>query len=254
MNKSQYKRLFLILFIPLVGFGWWCAENDIFFEGKFLIECGNDYQTKDGFSCYSRQMSAKRLSDYKFESGGVYIYNSTRFLGGYLSSDTRLSTGFHEKIVLLGMNEMGLRDGVLQVTGVVGAGEVKDINLESNVGQPKYYNGHLIDLPGRCTLSSSSRLVDAKDEFGISCTSGLGLEVHGLGVRGSFKFLDIITAQKYLNMFALSEEKHRENSKKEIIIFVFSLFLPLIIFIAVSGLFFLLMKLVSYVRYGSKAN
>lgn len=248
MNKNQYKRLFLILLIPLVGFGWWGAANEIFTDGTYLIECEN-YQNKDVFSCYSRLMTAERLRQYKYESGGVYIESFTEFPVGFLHNSTRLTTGFHEKIITVGAKGLAPRNGVLQGTKVIGAGEVKDINLEGNVGEPRYYNGQLIDLPGSCNLD---RFSNKNDMCFIDCTFALRC-TSGVGVTNNFKFLDIITESKYRELFVLSAEKHRENSRNEIIIYVFSLLLPLIIFTTVSGLFFLLMKMVSYVRYGSKS-
>lgn len=234
MTKNQFKRLFFVMLIPLFGIGWWCAENDIFFDGKYFIECSN----KDNPHCYSLRMSSKKFGRYRSENGGVY-----------LGHNVRLIDGFHEKVVSMGSNEMEVRDGELKLKRVVGAGDIINIDIASKEGAWNWSESRPFPIIGRCDFG---RVINNNGEFsGMFAMSCLGNLYDHRKPYDHFKFIDSATGNKYLNLMVVTDEIKKENMTLEKVIFAISFLTPLVIFMAISALLLLIKKLIFYVRFGS---
>lgn len=120
MNKAQFKRLAGVLLIPLLIFGWWAADAELFLDHHVRTDCS---VRDEHVSCYSTHVSQRKLVDYEIDAGGIYLWTGAR-----------LDDGLHEDIVTTGI------DGTY-----VGAGVAKKLNIAANVGANSLLRCYLSD-------------------------------------------------------------------------------------------------------------
>ncbi len=218
MNKAQYKRLLLIVLLPLLGLGWWIADGEFLFSHHQMISCE---ESVEQFICTSIQTSKNEKSMSEFQNGGVVLWNGAR-----------LSEGIHARIVTTGTPEMEYRDGAFHQKGINGAGIDKIVSINRHIGAD-FRDG------GPCRLSPHA---DDVNHWNLSCLA-----------EGNFRFADEKIRKKFLGLNEAVEFEKRKLSSTLRNAYFFSLLIPLAIFLMCSGLVYFLVKLVSFVRHGTKS-
>ncbi len=221
MNKSQYKRFFFVLFLPLLVLGWWSAENNIFFDDH-IVQCMKD-STGRQYECHSW-----------ITSPGSWIVEPDLFLW----NGAILHGGFHEKVALEGLRVLEDDKNGIQQEVIIRAGGVETITVGGGI------HGYRDDV---CTLSPVSDTTGSD----TSKMAALRCSEYNYGI---FSFLDKKTAEKYQNLFVIAKEEVQKNSTREKYSYVVSILLPLTIFLLGSGVIYLLInlsiKIALFVRYG----
>lgn len=221
ITKQQFKRLTLVIAIPLLLFGWWLAEYEVIFKTNYIIDC-EEFDTH--FSCVGFQTNHKVKNEYFTNSGGIRVRNSAR-----------LTNGFNHPVVTLGINETEYKNGALQVTGTIGAGISKNLIIDRNIGAN--YSGN-----GPCWLSPYA---DNDTNWAISCVRES---------PGGFTFQNSATAKKFREMF---EEVKREEEKLDgfkVRAYSIQILIPLLAYILLSVLLLITSKIIRYVINGKQAT
>jgi len=219
INKQQFKRLTLVITIPLLLLGWWLAENEIIFKTNYIIDC-EEFDTH--FSCVGFQSTRKSKNEFFTNSGGILV-----------SGSARLTNGFNHPVVTLGINETEYKNGALQVTGTIGAGISKNLIINRNIGAN--YSGN-----GPCRLSPYA---GDNPNWYISCVRES---------PGGFTFQNAATAKKFREMF---EEVKREEEKfagYKVRAYVIQILIPLLAYFLLSVLLLITSKIIRYVINGKQ--
>lgn len=218
MTKAQYKRLLLLLLLPLLGLGWWIAADEVLFSHHQMISCE---ESEEHFICTSIQTTQNEKFMSEYQNGGVFLWNGAR-----------LSEGVHARIVTTGVPEMEYRDGALHQKKINGAGINKIVSINRHIGA-SYRDGE------PCRLSPYAG--DA-NHWNLSCLE-----------EGGFRFVDEKMRKKFQGLNDVVELEKRRLSSTLRNAYFFSLLIPLAIFLLCSGLIFLCVRLASFVRYGTKS-
>jgi hypothetical protein len=214
MKSSRYKRLCLVLAIPLLISGFWVAENEVFSENNALTSCT---ETKEQFSCNSIQISRKELNALRDRIGGLWIW-----------PDAHLTGGFDAPVVSIGATKTEYKAGALQNLGTIGAGVKKTLHVDR-------FQGANYASPGPCTLD---RYANEDNAWHLSCISG---------ISEGFKFLDKTTEAKYQKLFQSLDTINLTNAREAKKAYIFSVLLPLLSFLIISAIIFCLMKCISFI-------
>lgn len=221
INKQQFKRLTLVMTIPLLLLGWLLAEYEVVFKTNYTIDC-EEFDTH--FTCIGFQMSSKDKNEYFTNSGGIRVRNSAR-----------LTNGFNHPVVTLGINETEYKDGALQVIGIIGAGISKNLIINRNIGAN--YSGN-----GPCWLSPYA---NSDTNWAISC------------VRDSpsdFTFQNSATAKKFSEMFENVKREEEKFDGYKFRLYAIQILIPLLSYILLTALLFTISKIIGYVIHGKKTE
>ena len=218
MTKPQYKRLFLLLLLPLLGLGWWIADGEFLLAHHQMISCE---ESAEQFICTSIQTTKNEKSMSEFQNGGVLLWNGAR-----------LSEGIQARIVTTGIPEMEYRDGAFHQKSIKGVGINKIVSINRHMGA---------DFRGGIPCKLSPHADDA-NHWNLSCL-----------VEGNFRFVDEKIKSKFLGLNGAVELEKRKLSSTLRNAYVFSLLVPLAFFLMCSGLIYFLVKLVSFARQGAKS-
>lgn len=221
ITKPQFKRLTLVLAIPLLLLGWWLAENEVIFETNYIIDC-EEFDTH--FNCVGFQSTQKSKNEFFANSGGVFIRGSAR-----------LRNGFNHPVVTLGINQTEYKDGALQVTGTIGAGISKNLNINRNIGAN--YSGN-----GPCWLSPYA---GSDTNWNMLCVRELS---------DGFTFQNPATAKKFREMF---DEVKREEEKLDgykVRAYAIQILVPILVYILLSITLLITWKIIRYVINGKQTT
>lgn len=218
MNKAQFKRLMWVMLIPLLLLGWWIAEAEWLIEHHFMTDC-EEFQ--EHFSCYSTQVSKAELIARQLSAGGVYLWTGAR-----------LSYGLNADIVSSAIPEEEYKDGGgLHEKRIVGAGGAKRLNVAMNVGASEFRS---------CGLSP---VVDT-GEWHLSCPGNYGYEF--------FRFANKAVGEKFRNLEHIAAAEKSRTEKWSRVLYVYALFIPVGVFILLSIVALIVVKVFSFVRYGAQ--
>lgn len=152
MSGAQFKRLFLVLILPLLGLGLWFAEAEILFPNHYIIEC-----SAVSAQCSSRLDTRARRNQMEYEEGGVYI-----------DYHVRLSEGVFAQIVEFELDRV---DRNLDTPKA--ASTPKRLSISSRVGAQSFSRCQLgvsgdsglwyFNCPGKPEMTRSFKFVDAAD-------------------------------------------------------------------------------------------
>lgn len=218
MTKVQYKRLLLLLLLPLLGLGWWIADGEVLFSHHQMISCE---ELEAHFICTSLQTTQDEKFMSEYQNGGVFLWNGAR-----------LSEGVHARIMTTGIPEMEYGDGAFHQKRINGAGIDKIVKINRHIGA-SFRDG------GPCRLS---RYADDANHWNLSCLA-----------EGDFRFFDEKMRKKFLSLNEAVELEKRRLSSTLRNAYFFSLLIPLVTFLLCSGLIYFFVRLVSFVRYGTKS-
>ena len=224
MNFPQLKRLALVLLIPLLLFGFWAAENELFIENHYTTLCEN-YDTP---SCYSSRGSNTEMYEWiarQDELERVALETDSYPYKAYLKA------GLAEPVQLLdysGEKKGGLVNLIFLTKGRCGLNMVYhhfgyiDLN-------PKRLGAFIHDTPQKV--------------WQLSC--------HGSGLETSlFQFARDEDDAKYTELMSLLNEIIKNNNTKELLLYALNAAFPLFIFILIPTLFFIVSRVCFYVKYG----
>lgn len=219
INKQQFKRLTLVIAIPLLILGWWLAENEAILKTDYIIDC-EEYDTH--FSCVGFQSTRENKNEFFTNSGGIRVGGSAR-----------LNNGFNHPVVTLGVNEMEIKDGAMQVKRTIGAGISKNLIIDRNVGAN--YSGN-----GSCWLSLYA---GDNPNWNIWCVRES---------LGAFTFQNSATAKKFKEMFEKVRHEEEKFDGYKIRAYVIQILIPFLTYILLSVLLFSASKTIRYVINGKK--
>lgn len=221
ISKQQFKRLTLVITIPLFLFGWWLAENEVIFKTHYIINC-EEFDTH--FFCAGYQTTRQSKDEFFTNSGGMRVKGSAR-----------LTNGFNHPVVTLGINEMEIKDGTMQVKRVIGAGISKNLNIDRNIGAN--YSGN-----GPCWLSPYA---GDNPNWDISCVRES---------PGGFTFQNSATAKKFSEMFEEVKREEKDLDGYSVRSYVVQIFIPFLAYIILSIILFVISKLIRYVINGKQTT
>lgn len=147
--------------------------------------------------------------------------------------NTYLTDGFNAPVITLGAIQMEYKDGALRQAGRVGAGLKKTLH----VGRSQGAN---YSSPGFCTLSP---FANQESSWGLNCISGISED---------FKFLEKTTQAKYQRLRDSLEIINAETASTHKILYVSSVLIPLLSFLAASAIIFCFVKSFSFIWNGRK--
>jgi hypothetical protein len=220
MKINQYKRLYMVFFVPLLALGWWMAEDEILYPHNHMVLCED---RSNDFSCISYVISEKEKRVVDTKSGGVFFLNRVR-----------LQNGFYENIITTGWSEYKNRNGAATIDKI-GSGVKRMVNIDSFAGAN--YSGN-----GPCNLAPYE---NKTGEWSISCISGL---------QENFKFSENSTSEKYYKLLDLVKAEDSKYVDLPRNAYIGSMLIPQIAFLLLSALLFFLAKAVTFVRYGRKSQ
>lgn len=224
MNIKQIKRLFLILSVPFVGFGFWLDEQSIFKDYP-QVYCGSYGKN---FTCFTSLVEREHATHPAGGPSGVILLN-----------DVKLTTGFNEKVITTGVNEIGLLpDGTFGVKRVVGAGVEKVLRTDAYLASGLLHNV----INRNCNLRPHHNNGQS-GEWSLSC---------GDEISENFRFLDSATTQKYNDLENLVKAELGKYPNSRYYSFVASMLLAPLVLLLMLAVAALLMKAVSFIRYGRK--
>jgi len=215
MNKAQFKRLALVLVIPLLLLGWWMAEVELFIEHHFITECSPHKYTSPCFSIIASRTGALGWSN----SGGVYMH-----------FHARLDSGLNEDIISTAGSVVEIRNGAVVRREALGAGERQNLYIPANLGAGLYSG---------CFLEKYAGVESGR--WHLRCGSSFSEE---------FRFADSSVNERFLNLskIAAAEISRMMNVSRGR--YIFSIFIPVGVFFLLSLLALVAVKIFSFVRYG----
>lgn len=219
MNKAQLVRLTLVLFLPLLGIGFWLAEEEYVFPHHHVTYCVND---GNQLNCYTRQVAAREKFDREFNIGGVRLWGAL------------LLDGFHHSVIQMP-----------SIAYTNQAGEV--VNHIPDSGIPRF-----IDLSSNSKESARSwcdisMVAEREHRWMLSC--------HGAEqALREFTFVNEKTSEEYKNALKEIVVQTSEYETKEKYAFVASVVTPLIAYFLLVAAYFLLRLIFRFVAHGAKTR
>lgn len=204
ITKQIYKRLTIVLTVPLLLFGLWLAENKTF-QDRELIVCNDD------FACFT---AIPLMSSYS----------------GLFMNSVKIPNGMNEEIITTGESVMGFKDGEMKQIEV----RNKDIKKRLTIGKNQD--------DGYCTLA---QYANQNENWSLTCVPN--------GINENFKFVDLEVAQKFKKLAEVTRNETDKRNNQNKIGFIFAVATPLVFYLILSLIIFLLGKIGRYVIHGKEA-
>lgn len=215
INKSQYKRLTMILLIPLLGVGGWLAEKEIISPVGHTIICT---ELKSNIDCFSSSLRKGEVQSLLHQYSPVIM------------SSALIMSGFSHPVVTVGNSKIKYINGETVVTDPIGGEVKKTLRLP-----PEELAGNLYSSCRIYSVSGSNK------NWMYSCAGGYG---------ETFYFQEEKTNKKFREARKEIEEQRRSNEKKEIMLYISAVLSPIFIYIMLSFVFVFLVKIVRFVIHG----
>lgn len=219
VNRQQFKRLTIVLVIPLLLLGAWLAESSPFIDKEYHANC---MESSSDFSCYP--ISARtRLREW----GGVYLDL------GFVA--VKLQKGFEHSIVIVGGHVRGFENGVATTLA-------KDGALENLYISP---DGGLTDagLERTCYLGFYKMQSNGELSWQLRCS---GEEQIG------FTFQDPNVDKKFRKVYASELERRNDYWRFMQAVYYISIFVPLLAYFLLAAFFWMAIKLVNFIIHGKR--
>ncbi|WP_297651483.1 hypothetical protein [Hydrogenophaga sp.] len=120
MTKQQFKRLTIVLLLPLLALGAWLGAKDVLWDSRFTTLCT---EHAEFFVCSSTEgvSEARALSDLE---GSVLRFGSARLPGG-LRHDVTITEQLAARVVdgeekMVNVAEDGIKRRLVAPTGILG--------------------------------------------------------------------------------------------------------------------------------------
>lgn len=242
MTKLQFRRLLLVIIIPLLAFGWWLAESELAFNHHHLTTC---MELDARFSCRSKLVSKQYKRDAIWGNRPhprIYINDAL------LVADAPMHGTQNAEIVTL-----GFEDTVKYVLP-----DLKETAITSQfVGRSeKFLN---IDAMVRAKFGG-------RWDYQIFPFKSAKLDV--VGSNGIWSLLPKFPANEYVNFrFVNSDTNDKYYDAWELIkaetdrfvtisrwIYACTVFVPLIAFLIFSLFVLVCSKLATFIIHGKKEN
>ncbi len=236
MTKIQYRRLLLVLSIPLLAIGWWLAESELVFEHHHTTNC---IEVIERFTCTSRFVSKQEKDDHHlWRAKGVYLRGA------------RLMNASNEEIVTLGLKETtkyiftDLED-TANTRKMFGESTKKFLNLGA-MANPRNSGASLYHLYPMTTLSNGVRGIH--DVWKLTNVRSVGQWDQ------PFRFVSAGTNAKYLEAWQRVKAENSKFTTQSRMGYAVSVIIPIIVFLVLSLFVFVSRKLIIFIIHGKRPN
>lgn len=215
MNRRQFFRLFLVVLLPLVGLGFWLAEDEVVFSQHKWIECRDEGAR---FGCIPLTVTSRGYIDLQGRAGGVFV------------SGARLSNGFDEEVVVYSGFESSYSERDGHRAKPTGIGTKKRFQIERTVGAD--YSGE-----GHCRIGQ----IAGNDQlWTLNCGRG----------TMTFQFDEEPVSAKFAELAKTIRDIQGRSRTIGRYAYAASVLLPMVAFLALSAIAWLLVMAARFVRYG----
>jgi hypothetical protein len=229
ITKKQYIRLTIVLSIPLLALGSWLAANKIIFSSHSVILCD---EFDSHISCFSISATEESANNLLYENDAVRLWGA------------RLEGGFHHPVVIRGHSEIKSIDGEAQAPPVDGGRKILSLPPKSIGNRVSIWNR----VFSSCEIAP---LLDDDKNWGYSCRGDVGDPDFS---PDNFYFQSEDTNKKFQEAIKIIAKHRLENESMEIRALIASLLTPIVSYLLLSAVIFLLVKTSKYVIYGRRSG
>lgn len=215
MTFPQYRRLLLILLLPLLIAGWWLAAHETLFDRAHLTECSRH---QGQYLCIDTRMTKAAFADRKYRSGGVW-----------LTPNSRLFDGFKADVITFPIPTMG-EEGI--TASEPSQSTPKRLVIASN-------RGAQFNPEGSCDLGSHASNAEPGKLWTLMCGSALVEQ---------FRFSAANDEVVYLEAVSKAREIDDKQQRISAMLSALAVAIPLLGFLALSMLAWGAMKAAKFVK------